>query len=371
VSTLLLVATLLLLVAAYRIEAGKLASAAAPAGLGFLILLGPFLLGGAGGGGEAVLNLYIWSNYIAPETIAKFEARQGVRVNVDLYDSNEALLAKLQGGNTAYDVVCPSNYPIEILLKQGLLQRLDHEALPHLRNVDPRFLNRAHDPGNRYSAPYFWGTTGIAYSKKRVGRLDSWGALWDQRYRGRILMLDDPRETFGAALKWKGFSLNERDPVRLREAQELLLLQKPLVKTYNSSSFEDVLLSGDVWVAQGWNGQFAKVIAQDPDLEYVIPKEGSALFLDGLAIPVSAPHVRLAHAFIDFVLEADIAAEICRTMQYSTPNRAALVLLPPQIRSNPAIFPPGDVLSRLELMTDLGETTLLNYRLWTEVKASR
>jgi spermidine/putrescine transport system permease protein len=372
VSTLLLAATSLMLFAAHRLEQGRSArSAVLPVGLALGLLATPFVFGRGAVSGDKVLNLYIWSNYISPDTIRKFEARYGVHVNVDLYDTNEAMLAKVQSGNVAYDLLCPSNYPIESLRHQNLLRPLDHSALPHLTNVDPRFLDKPYDPGNRYSVPYFWGTCGIAYDRKRVGSVDSWGALWEPRYKGRVLMLDDPRETIGAALKWKGLSVNTTDSAALAEAQRLLLAQKPLVKTYNASNFEDVLLSRDVWLAQGWNGQFAKVMAVDPDLEYVIPKEGASLFVDSLVIPASAPHPALAHAFIDFTLEAEIAAEICRTMRYSTPNRAALPLLPDDIRRNSAIFPPDDVLERLELIQDIGETTVMYDRLWTEVKTSQ
>jgi spermidine/putrescine transport system permease protein len=373
VSTLLLVATGLLLWTAWRLEQGRRGWATGvPVAAALALLLAPFIAGGAGAGsGERVLNLYIWSSYIAPETIRKFEQRHGARVNIDLYDSNEAVLAKVQAGNAGYDLVCPSNYVIQILQKQGLLQALDHSALPHLVNTDPRFLDRDFDRGNRYSVPYVWGTTGIGYVKSKTGDVDSWGALWDPRFKGRILMLDDGREALGAALKWKGGSYNTTDPAVLRSAQQLLILQKPLVRTYNSSNFEDLLLSRDVWLAQGWNGQFAKVIEIDPDLGYVIPREGSGLFIDSLAMPAGAPHPELAHAFMDFTLEAEIAAEICRTMRYSTTNRAAVPLLPESIRRSPAIFPPDDVLERLETIQDIGEATLLYDRAWTEVKTSR
>jgi spermidine/putrescine-binding protein len=195
--------------------------------------------------------------------------------------------------------------------------------------------------------------------------------LWDPKWTGRILMLDDARETMGAALKRRGHSLNATNPEWLHEAQQQLLQQKPLVKVYDSGSFDAALLSGDVWLAQGWSGQFAKVRDEDPDLEYIVPREGGSLFVDSLAIPRSAPHPELAHAFIDFTLEAEIAAEICRTMRYSTPNRAAIPLLPPEIRNNPATFPPPDVLGRVELIEDIGEATVLYDRLWTEVKARR
>ena len=373
VSTVLLLSTALLVLGAFLIEQGKSARLAAlPAGLGLAVLLLPFALVGAPAAAEHTLNLYIWSNYIAPETLKRFEARHGVRVNVDLYDSNEALLAKLQAGNAGYDVVCPSDYSVQVLIAQGLLRPLDHSALPHFANVDPAFLDRPYDPGNRHSVPYFWGTTGIAYDVRRVKEpIDSWGALWDPRYAGRILMLDDARESIGAALKRRGLSLNSQDRAELEQAKADLAQQKPLVRAYSSTNFDDVLLSGDVWLAQGWSGQFAKIMSENPNIAYVVPKEGATLFIDNLAVPRDARSPALAHAFIDFTLEAEIAAEICRTMHYSSPNKAALALLPPEIRTNPAIFPPPDVIERLELIRDMGEATVLYDRLWTEVKTSR
>jgi spermidine/putrescine transport system permease protein len=372
ISSVLLVATALLLLAAWMLEqGGTVRRALLPAAAGLALLGAPFVLAPPAAREDRVLNLYIWSNYIAPETLAKFEARTGAKVRVDLYDTNEALLAKMQAGNVDYDVLVPSNYPIQILLAQGALRPLDRTRLPHFANLDPRFLDRSYDPGNRYSIPYFWGTAGIGYRRSRTGDVDSWGVMWDPRYRGRILMLDDPREGLGAALKWKGRSLNSTDPSELRAAQRLLVEQKPLVRAYNASNFEDVLLSGDVWLAQGWNGQLARAMAEDPDIGYAIPREGSSLFLDSLVIPAKAPHPDLAHVFIDFVLEAEIAAEICATMRYSTPNRAAVPLLPPDVRANPAIFPPEDVVARTELIEDLGSAVVLYERLWTEVKAAR
>jgi spermidine/putrescine transport system permease protein len=374
VSTMLLAATALLLFAAFLFEQGRAAwKAALPAVLGLAVLGAPFVLAPAGTAEPAkTLNLFIWSNYIAQETVAKFEARHGVRVQIDQYDSNEALLAKLQAGNAGYDVICPSDYSVQVLIAQNLLRPLDRSALPNVRNIDPRFLDRGYDPGNKFSVPYFWGTTGIAYDRSKVASpVDSWAALWDQRYAGRVLMLDDAREAFGAALKLRGHSLNTTDPRLLEAARDDLLRQKPLVRAYNSSNFEDVLLSGDVWVAQGWNGQFAKAMDQNPNMIYVIPKEGSTLFIDNLAIPSDARNPELAQAFIDFTMEPEIAAEICRTMKYSSPNRAAWPLLPEAIRKHTAVFPPEEVLKRLELIQDLGDATVLYDRLWTEVKSGR
>ena len=372
VSTVLLLATALLLFAAWRLEQGARTRAAAiPAALGLGILAAPFVLVGPVAPAGRVLNVFIWSGYLPPETVKTFETRHGVRVNLDLYDSLEALLAKIQAGNAAYDVICPSNYAVEILLAQGLLRPLDLSALPHLVNVDPRWLDQDFDPGNGHTVPYFAGTCGIGYRKSKVGEVDSWAALWDPRWKGRILMLDDARETLGAALKRLGHSVNTSDEPTLREARRLLVEQKPLVRAYDSANFEDALLAGDVWLSQGWNGEFARVMDLDPDLAYVVPKEGSTTYLDSLAIPSGAPHPELAHAFLDFVMEAPVAAGICRSMRYTTPNRAAMALLPPEIRNHPAIFPPEEVRARAELLRDIGPATVLYDRLWTEVKTAR
>lgn len=372
VSTLLLAATALLLFAAWRLEqGGRPAQAALPALLGLGVLAAPFALVGPAAAPERVLNVFIWSGYLPPETVKAFEAREHVRVNLDLYDSLEALLAKLQAGNAGYDVVCPSNYAVEILLAQNLLLPLDHSALPHLKNLDPAYLDRDFDPGNRHSVPYFAGSCGIGYRKSRVGAVDSWASLWDPRWRGRVLMLDDARETLGAALKRRGHSVNTLEEPLLREAQQLLLLQKPLVRAYDSANFKDALLAGDVWLAQGWNGDLARALALDPDLAYVVPKEGSTGFIDSLAIPRDALHPRLAHAFLDYVMEADVAARICAAMRYTSPNRAALALLPRAVRENPAIFPDAATRDRAELLRDIGGATVLYDRLWTEVKSAR
>jgi spermidine/putrescine-binding protein len=339
------------------------------AALALAVLAAPLAAAGGVPAGERVLNVYIWSNYIAPETLRRFEELHDVKVNVDLYDSNEALLAKMQAGNADYDVVCPSNYVVETLRQTGGLLELDHSALPSLHHLAPRFVDQPHDPGNRYSVPYFWGTAGIAYRRSKTGPVDSWDALWDPRFAGRILMLDDPRETLGTALRRVGHTYNETDPARLREAQRMLAQQRPLVRAYDSASFDSALLSGDVWLAQAWSGQIARAMDEDPDIAWVIPKEGASLFLDSLAIPRTAPHPELAHAFLEYVLQPEIAAEITRTMRYSTPNASALPLLPDELRRNPAMFPTAEDLARTELINDVGEATVLYERLWTEVKS--
>jgi spermidine/putrescine-binding protein len=309
------------------------------------------------------LDIYIWTNYLPAEVVADFTRRTGIRVVVDTYSSNEALLDKLQSGVADYDLVVPSDYMVKILAAQRLLRPLDHRRLPHFANLDARFVDRKFDPGNRFSVPYLWGTTGIGYDKTKVhGAVDSWAALFDARYGGRILMLDDMREAFGAALKLDGRSLNERDPAALR--------QKRLVRTYNSSDFANLLAAGDVDLAQGYNGEIAKVVARDPHrFAYAVPKEGATLAIDSLAIPGGARHAGAAYAFLDYVLEPAVAARIVNGVRYASANRAALPLVDPAIRNDPAVYPPPQVLDRCELLDDLGATTPLLDQLWTEVKA--
>jgi spermidine/putrescine-binding protein len=323
-----------------------------------------------GGAPERQLNVYIWTNYLPDDVIAEFQKRTGIRLAVDTYDSNESVLAKLQSGVADYDVVVPSDYMVRTLISQGLLHDLDRARLSHFGNLDPRFVDRSFDPGNRHSVPYLWGTTGIGYDKTKVGNVDSWGALFDERYAGRILMLDDMREAFGAALRFQGRSINERDPAALRRAADLLRRQKRLVRTYNSSDFANLLEAGDVDLAEGWNGELSKVAAAHPDrLAYVVPKEGATLWLDSLAIPAKARHLDEAYAFFDFVLEPEIAARIVDGVRYASANRAALPRIDAAIRNDPAVYPPKEVLDRCELIEDLGATTPLLDQLWTEVKA--
>lgn len=341
------------------------------------LLIGGLLLASCGGKGDQngqdgkVVNVYIWTNYLPKGVIDDFQRRTGISVNVDTYDSNEAVLEKLQSGVAGYDVVVPSDYMLKILIPQGLVRPLDRSRLPHFGNLDPRFLNQKFDPGNGHSIPYLWGTTGIGYDKRKVqGPVDSWAALFDPQHAGRILMLDDPREAFGAALKLMGRSINERDPGVLRQAAERLKEQKRLVRTFNSSDFANLLAAGDVDLAQGWNGEIAEVVSHAPDrLAYVVPKEGGTLWIDNLAIPTGARNVDAAYALLDYLMEPEVAAKIVNGVHYAGANRAALPLIEAKIRQNPAIYPPQEVLDRCELIEDLGRTTRLIDQLWTEVKA--
>ncbi len=348
---------------------------------GRLVRLAALALCACGGGEETSaparpgpageLNLYFWSEYLPQPVLEEFRRRSGLEVRLDLYDSNEALLEKLQSGVADYDLVVPSDYMVSILVQEGLVQPLERSRLPNARHLDSRFLDQPFDPGNRHSIPYLWGTTGLGYDATRTGGpIDSWAAVFDPRHAGRILMLDDMREVFAVALKSMGRSSNTTDPAVLAAAAEKLKRQKPLVRTYDSGDFANVLAAGDVDLAHGYNGQLARVVAAEPRrLAYVVPREGATLWLDSLAIPAGARHAAAAHAFIDYLLEPEVAARVVDATRYASANLAAQALIDPQILADPAVYPSAEVLARCELLADLGPATPLMDRYWTEIKA--
>ena len=235
--------------------------------------------------------------------------------------------------------------------------------------MDEQFLDLPFDPGNQYTVPYLWGTTGIGVNTRFVKEpVDSWDMLWDPKYRGRIAMLNDPREVFGVALKRLGYSANTRDLDALQEARDLLIDQKPLVLTYDSDNTENLLVSGEVWLAHGYSGDVLMAADENPDITYVVPKEGGLMWMDNMAIPKTARNVDAALKFINFILRPEISARLTEAIQYPTPNRGANEYLDEEVLQNPAIYPPQDVMERMEWIEDLGEMAPVVDRLWTEVK---
>ncbi len=321
------------------------------------------------GGGKNRVNVYIWSDYLPPDVIEKFEKETGIRVNLDTYDSNEALLEKLQTGVSKYDVVVPSDYMVQILIKQNLLQKIDKSRIPNLKNINKKFLNLEFDPENNFSIPFFWGTTGFAYRKDKLGEIpNSWEVLFDEKYKGKILMLDDMRECFAVALKLLGHSINETDTTVLLKAKELLMKQKRLVKQYNSSGFDQAILSGDVWIAHGWSGQLVRASETDTNIVYTFPKEGGTLWIDNLAIPKTAENIENAHIFINFLLKPEIGARVSEFSGYATTNDSAKKFINPKYLTKWR-YPDDKILENFELMRDLGMVTKLLDRFWTEIKS--
>lgn len=343
-------------------------------GVGLLVLAGGLSGCGQGMGGESgekrpVLHYFTWSDYVGPEIIAEFERREQVKVVIDTFSSNEELLAKLQSGATGYDVAVPSDFMVAIMVRQGLLQELDAAAMPNASFLEPHLQVLPFDPHRQYSVPYLWGTVGIGYDSAVITSApDSWSILWDPRYRGRISMLNDQREVFGAVLRSMGQSMNSTDATVIESAKERLLQQKPLVKTYTSDHYDQLLASGEVVLAHGWGGQVARAMAERPTIRYVVPKEGATLWADCLVVLKSAPQKALAMRFINYLMEPEVAARTSERLRFASASRTARELVSPAIRDNPAVYPPPDQLGRLEWMQDVGKGIRLYDRAWTELK---
>ncbi len=331
------------------------------------------------GGGEQELAdelyLYNWSEYMDPQVLEDFEAEFGVRVIEDTYATNEELLAKLQAGATGYDLIVPSDYMVEVMVAEKLLAEMDHENVPNLSNIDPMFADPPYDPGMVHCVPYMWGTTGIGYNLDVFEEPpDSWAYLFDpalaSQYAGKITMLNDVREAMGAALKYLGYSLNSTDEGELEEARDLLIQQKPSVYAYDSEQYAPLLSADETVLAHGYNGYFFMTALEDERIWYTIPKEGATIWADNLCIPESAPNKYTAEVFIDYLLRPEVNATLVNYLWYPSPNSAAKEFIDPEILEEPAIYPPPEVMERLEWITDVGDATQLYERLWTEVKAA-
>jgi spermidine/putrescine transport system substrate-binding protein len=317
------------------------------------------------------LYYFTWSDYVDPETMAEFERREGVKLVVDTFGSNEELLAKLQSGAGGYDVAVPSDYMVSILAHQGLLARLDPARIPNSRLLEERFRRLAFDPENRHSIPYLWGAVGIGYDSAAIPTPpESWAVLWDPQFKGRISMLNDQREVLGAALRSLGHSLNTKDPAIVEQAKRRLLAQKPLVKTYTSENYDQLLASGEVVLAHGWGGAVARAMMERPSIRFVVPKEGGTIWSDCLVVLQGSRNKELAMRFINYLLEAPVAARTTDRILFASAVRGARDLVKQEVRDNPAVYTPEDVFARLEWMTDLGRAIRLYDRAWTELKMS-
>jgi spermidine/putrescine transport system substrate-binding protein len=322
---------------------------------------------------EKKLNFYNWDTYIGETTLADFKESTGNEVKMDLFADNDELFAKLKEGNPGYDVIVPTNDNLERMILAGMVMPLDHSKLPNMANIDAPFKDAAFDPGRKHSVPYMWGTLGIGYRKSKVeGAVDSWKYLLDDpKYAGRISLLGDAQNVIGAALKYLGYSFNSVNPDELKKAEEILIANKKNIKVYADDNGQDLLVSGEVDLAQEWNGDILQVMADDQDIAYAVPTEGSLLWQDTLAIPKGAPHPENAHAFINYVLDGEVGAKIAQTIQYATPNAAAKKLMPKEYLENIAIFPPDEIIAKCEAGIYVGEAgTRLRDEAWTRITAA-
>lgn len=324
---------------------------AAAVGLSFETLDGCAAKGAIGRNGEEQkLNLYNWDTYTGKTTLADFKAATGIAVNMNVFANNDELFSKLRAGNPGFDVIVPSNEYVTRMIQSDMLMPLDKAKLPNRVNLLPAFQDASFDPGRKYSMPYTWLVLGIGYRKSKVqGVPDSWKWLMDSgRYKGRIGLFSEADDLIELGAKYMGHSVHDIPPTMIDRIADMYINQKRNIKIFHNDEGQDLLLSGDIDIVMEYSGDIAQVMQEDPDLDFVVPREGSIINSDCLCIPKGAPRPDNAHQFINFVLDAKNSAEIFQTIRYPTPNGAALKLMPEEYRTNTAIFPPPAIMARCE-----------------------
>jgi spermidine/putrescine transport system substrate-binding protein len=335
-----------------------------------------FLMGLAGAvgcsrGKQRRLNVFNWSSYVAPNTIPDFEKEFDVRVRYAVYESNEEMFARVMSGNSGWDVVFPTNYFIEPMRETGLLAQLDHRLLPNLSHLDKPFQSPAWDPQLQWGVPYMWNATGIAYNRNIVPAPTAWADLWNPALARRITMLDDPVDVFAACLKKLGLPANSRSADELRRAQHEAMTQKPLLRAYLNAEVRDQLVSGDVMAAQLWSTTAQQAIDASPQIDFVYPREGFAVYPDNSVILRESPRKELAHQLLNYLLRPEVAAAIVIAARTATANGGARAFLPEDIRNNKTLYPSEETMKRGEWsQAATPEIQRLRDRLWTEIKSS-
>ena len=325
---------------------------------------------------ENVVYVYNWGEYLDPETLELFEQETGIKVIYDEFETNEIMYPKVEAGSSAYDVICPSDYMVNKMIENDLLQEINYDHIPNAKaniGADYYGMARGFDPDNKYCIPYCWGTVGILYNKTMVDEpVTSWSILWDEKYAGEILMQDSVRDAFMVALMMKGYSCNTLDEKELREATDLLIAQKPLVQAYVIDQVRDKMIGGEAALGVIYSGEAIFTQRENPDLEYVIPEEGSNVWIDGWVIPKNAPNVENAEKFINFMCRDDIALMNFEYITYSTPNVAAQDLIEDEeIRNSKIAFPDLSQYDNLEAFKYLGtEGDALYNKLWKEAMSN-
>jgi spermidine/putrescine-binding protein len=322
------------------------------------------------GDAEKELNLFAWSEYVPQEIIDAFTKETGIKVSVESYASNEEMLAKLLAGGGTYDLIQPSEYVIEGLIKENLLIPIDHAAIPNIKNIAPEFTNMSFDPGNKFSIPYMAGIVGIVVNTELVqDDIKSYNDVFQSKFGKNIVVLDDAREIVSWGLETLGIPINEVTDENLEKVKPVLAKWLPLVKVFDSDSPKTSLLNGDVALGIVWGGEGAILLNENKKFKWVVPAEGAHLFVDSLAIPRTAKHVKNAQLFMDFVLRPDISSKISDAFPYLNPNAAARELLTPAQRGNPASYPTADELANMQTFKDIGEQATKIDELVTSQKA--
>lgn len=321
------------------------------------------------------INVYIWSEYLTEDTINQFTKETGIKVNLSTYDSNETMYAKIKLLNASnggsYDLVMPSTYFVTKMRKENLLHEIDVKKIPNFKNLDDKYLYKDFDPESKFTIPYLAGTTGIAYNSKYIkDPIDSWSNLFDPKYKNKVLLTDEVREVFHVALKLLGYSGNERDKDHIQEAYEKLTALMPNVKLFNSFSPKLNYINEEVMLGMIYSGEAFMAARENPDIKYVIPKEGAILWMDSFAIPTNAKNIEDTYKFLDFLLRPEIAKRVSEEMGFATTNKEAIKLLPQAVIDNPTIFPTKETLEAGEYQADVGDAVVQYEELWEKLKLS-
>ncbi len=313
--------------------------------------------------GNNTLTIYNWGEYIDPDLITQFEEETGITIIYETFDSNEAMMTKIAQGGTSFDVTVPSDYAIDKMKQDNLLIPLDLSKISNMKYIDKRFLNKSFDEGNKYSVPYFWGTLGIVYNEKLLkGReFTSWADLWDKKLKNQILMVDSSREIIGVGLAKLGYSLNDTNKAHIEEARKELAKLAPNVKAIVGDEMNLLLTNEEAPIGVMWSGNAADMMADNEDLNYMVPKEGSNIWFDNMVIPKGAKNIEGAYKFINFMLDPEHAAQNTEYVGYSTPNKKALTLLPKEISEDERFYPNEETVNHLEVYENLGKKLLAFY----------
>ena len=338
----------------------------------------------SGGADEGAGQVYVynWGEYIDEAVIDMFEEETGIEVIYDMFETNEEMYPVIEAGGVTYDVVCPSDYMIQKMIENDLLAEINFDNVPNISNIDPEYMDRSKsfDPENKYSVPYCWGTVGILYNTSMVAPEDvptKWADLWDEKFSGEILMQDSVRDAFMVALKSLGYSMNTTNDAELQEARDLLIAQKPLVQAYVIDQVRDKMIGGEAAIGVIYSGEMLYIqeevenLGLDYDLEYVIPEEGTNVWIDSWVIPANAKNKENAEKWIDFLCRPDIAKMNFEYITYPTPNKGAFDLLDEEVQNNKPVFPDIDSLENSGVFQYLGdEADALYNNYWKEVKSN-
>ncbi len=323
---------------------------------------------------EGVVNVFNWEDYINPEAIALFEEETGIKVNYMRFTTNEDMMVQVRSNPAAFDVLFPSDYVIERLIKEDLLMEIDFAQVPNAEHTVEWLKNPTYDPDHKFSVPYMWGTVGILYDTTRVTEpIDSWKVLFEDTYKGEVFMLDSIRDSLGITLKYLGYSMNTRDPAQLQQATQLLVKQKEdgIVKAYQVDETKDKMVAGEGILGLVWSGDAQYAINLNDKLAYVVPKEGSNVWVDGMVIPKAAKNPENAMKFIDFLCRPDIAQMNTEYIEYSSPNQAAIDLMGEEYLNNPNLNPPQEVIDGSEFFSDIQDFITIYNTLWAQVKNAK